>query len=165
MNQSIQTKSKTIIIDIFFWVVLSTMIGVALSLPAGRSQTIIWVMLAVGILVRLHFIVLAVKMLVDKLSGSVKTATVAYLGASPYMIRLGPVRTTNQEKPIYYTLFTKDPVVPYLLRMTFDNKRTKVMVLALSRKQYLKLQIKPGQAIEIDYLERSRVITGFRVIS
>ncbi len=164
MSTDLRTNNRPYLIDAIFWIAVSTLIGVVLWLPAGRSQAYIWLMLAVGVVISSKNLWKSLLMAIDLATHAEASETVVFEGRADYSLKIGPIRMANQEKPFYYTLFTRNPIVPYLFNMKTADGATRVFSLSLSRRTFLQLGVKAGQPIRITYLKRSRAIRSFSLL-
>jgi hypothetical protein len=158
MHQEIKPRILPFLIDVLFWLGFTAVIGLALYFYTGGRPVYFWLMLACGLFAGLRNLVICLLLAIDLGTHSPKTANLAVIGKRPYWLNGRIIKLANQEKPFYYTLFSREPIVPY----PFDFRQTdgsKIgLILSVPRSLLADRPLAAGALFRVEYLKRSGII-------
>jgi hypothetical protein len=155
--KEIKAKMFPFVIDVVFWLLLTSMIGVALYFYSGKNPAYFWVMLVCGFLVSARNLLLCMLLAADLIAKDAVASSMIVIGRERYWVNKPFIKWPNMEKPFYYTLFTRQPITPFLLDLKMPDGKKIVLILSVPRQLFEK-PLAVNEAVQAVYGRRSRII-------
>jgi hypothetical protein len=145
-------------VDVIFWLFITAVMGLVFYFYSGKNPIYFWTMFVIGFFAGFRNLVLCILMVVDLCKQDKIANNMVVTGKQRYWINKPFIKWINQEKPFYYTLFMKDPIVPYLLDLKSADGHKISLVFSLPRKVMEDNLLKVNEIIHVVYLRRSRIV-------